>query len=66
MPAMWSRLKSLLGRRDRELAERELRRGAAEAEGPRVPRTGGALFDEPFVPTESIPGDDLPPGPPGD
>ena len=61
---MWQRIRSLWSRRDEKLAERELRRESAEAEGPPVPHTGGALFDEPFQPTESVPGDDRPNGPP--
>jgi len=50
---------------DERLARRELRRKAAETEGAHPPHLGGALFDEPFQPTEDIPGDDDPPGPPG-
>lgn len=58
----WRRIKEAW---DRRLAHRELQREAAEAEGREPPHTGGALFDEPFRPTEDIPGDDDPPGPPG-
>ncbi|MGH2971085.1 MAG: hypothetical protein ACRDNM_00675 [Gaiellaceae bacterium] len=61
---MWNRIRKLWSGRDDRLAERELRREAAEGEGPPVPHTGGALFDEPFQATESVPGDDLPDGPP--
>lgn len=57
----WRRIKDLW---DDKLARRELRREAAEAEGGEPPHTGGALFDEPFQPTEAVPGDDLPAGPP--
>lgn len=55
----WQRIRSLWARHDQQLADRELRRGLAE-EGLGVPHTGGALFDEPFQPTESVPRDDLP------
>lgn len=61
---IWNRLRRLWGARDERLAERELRREAAESGGPAVPHTGGALFDEPFQPTEPVPGDDRPNGPP--
>ena len=58
----WRRIKELW---DQKLAHRELQREAAGAETPDPPHTGGALFDEPFQPTETVPGDDLPAGPPG-
>lgn len=58
----WRRLKELW---DEKVAHRALQREAVEAEGADPPHTGGALFDEPFQPTEPVPGDDLPPGPPG-
>jgi hypothetical protein len=58
----WRRIKELW---DRKLARRELQREAAEGEGAHPPHTGGALFDEPYQPTETVPGDDLPDGPPG-
>lgn len=61
---MLERIRRLFSARNERLAERELRREAAEGEGIPVPHTGGALFDEPFQPTESIPGDDKPDGPP--
>jgi len=57
---MWERIKRLWSGHDEKLAERELRRESAEGEGPPVPHTGGALFDEPFQPTETVPGDDSP------
>jgi hypothetical protein len=57
----WRRLKELW---DGKLARRELQREAAAAEGAEAPHTGGALFDESFQPTETVPGDDLPAGPP--
>jgi hypothetical protein len=56
----WDRIRTLWSRHDANLADRELHREAAEAEGPPVPHTGGALFDEPFQPTETVPGDDDP------
>lgn len=58
----WNRLKSMWAERNDRLAVHELRREAAEAEGPPVPHTGGALFDEPLQPQpiDEVPGDDLP------
>lgn len=59
-------LRRLREKWDAKLARRELQREAAEAEGAHPPHTGGALFDEPFQPTEDVPGDDRPSGPPGE
>jgi hypothetical protein len=58
----WRRLKEKWSERNDRLATHELRRESAEAEGPSVPHTGGALFDEPLQPTaiDEVPGDDLP------
>jgi hypothetical protein len=55
----WKRLKQKWARHEQEVAERELRREAAEPRGS-VPHTGGALYDEPFQSTETVPGDDAP------
>ena len=57
----WNRLKSMWGKRNDRLAVQELRRESAAAEGPGVPHTGGALFDEALQPqpVDEVPGDDL-------
>ncbi|HEY2072919.1 MAG TPA: hypothetical protein VGG88_05040 [Gaiellaceae bacterium] len=57
---VWDRIRKLWSGHDEKLADRELRRESAQAGAPGVPHTGGALFDEPFEPTESVPGDDRP------
>ncbi|HEY2556621.1 MAG TPA: hypothetical protein VGI08_05905 [Diaminobutyricibacter sp.] len=56
----WERIRKLWSGHDAKLADRELRRELAEQGAPGVPHTGGALFDEPFEPTESVPRGDLP------
>jgi hypothetical protein len=56
---VWRRLRQLWRANDERLAERELRREAVEPQGS-IPHTGGALYDEPFERTETVPGDDAP------
>jgi len=57
---VWKRLKQMWAGHEQQVATRELRREAADAEGLPAPHTGGALYDEPFEPRESVPGDDAP------
>lgn len=56
----WTRIRSIWAKHDEQLATNELKREFAEAEGPPVPHTGGALFDEPLQPQaiDDVPGDD--------
>lgn len=57
---LWDRIRRLWSRHDEHLAERELRRESAEADAPIVPFAGGLLLDEPFEPSDPVPGDDRP------